>query len=40
MIYNICMQLHGSHLATAVMVTMAFLVISIVKEKRDERKRA
>ena len=40
MIYNICMQLHGSQLATTAMLTMVFLVISIVKEKRDERKRA
>lgn len=40
MLYNICLHLHGAHLASAALITMAFLVIFIVKEKRDERKRA
>jgi hypothetical protein len=40
MIYNLCLHLHGVFVTFAITAAMTFVLISIVKEKRDERKRA
>jgi hypothetical protein len=40
MLYNLSLMLDGFHLLAAALLTVAFLLTSIVKEKRDERKRA
>ena len=40
MIYNLCLHLHGFYVAPALAVAMIFILISIIKEKKDERKRA
>ncbi|KAF0216546.1 MAG: hypothetical protein FD174_3640 [Geobacteraceae bacterium] len=40
MLYNISLHLHGIFLASALAVATVFVLISIVKEKHDERKRA
>ncbi len=40
MIYNLCLHLNGVFVTFALTAAMAFVLISIVKEKRDERKRA
>ncbi len=40
MFYNLALSFNGFHASLALAVTMLFLVITLVKEKRDERKRA
>ncbi len=40
MIYNLCLHLNGFYLAPALAVAMIFVLISIIKEKSHERKRA
>ena len=40
MIYNLCLHLNGYYVAPALAVAMIFVLISIIKEKSDERKRA
>jgi hypothetical protein len=40
MLYNLCLQIHGPHLATALAAASVFVLIIMAKEKRDERKRA
>ena len=40
MLYNMCLHLNGVVLATVVAVATVIMLISTVKEKRDERKRA
>ena len=40
MLYNLCLHMNGMHVATALTVTTAFVLITLIKEKRDERKRA
>ncbi len=40
MIYNLCLHLHGFYVVPALTVAMIFVFISIIKEKKDERKRA
>lgn len=40
MLYTLCLHLHGPLFTTLLTVTAACLLIFIVKEKRDERKRA
>ncbi len=40
MLYNLTLSHNGFHLVLALIVTTLFLVITLSKEKRDERKRA
>ncbi len=40
MLYNLCLHLNGMHVTAALTVTTAFVLITLIKEKRDERKRA
>ena len=40
MLYNLCLQIHGPYLATALTAAAVFVLISLAKEKSDERKRA
>lgn len=40
MLYNLCLHLHGMYFTSAVAAATVFVLISIVKEKSDERKRA
>jgi hypothetical protein len=40
MLYNISLHLHGLYLTSALAAAIVFVLISIVKEKKDERKRA
>jgi hypothetical protein len=40
MVYNLCLQLNGIYLTSALSVATVFVLISIIKEKKDERKRA
>ena len=40
MLYNLCLQINGPHLATALIAAAVFVFTTMAKEKRDERKRA
>jgi hypothetical protein len=40
MLYNLSVHLHGPYVLYALTFITALIVISMVKEKRDERKRA
>lgn len=40
MLYNLMLSHNGSHLILALTISILFLVITLTKEKRDERKRA
>ena len=40
MLYNLTLSHNGFHLFLALTVSILFLVITLTKEKRDERKRA
>jgi len=40
MIYNLCLHLNGFYVAPALAAAMFFVLISIIKERNDERKRA
>jgi hypothetical protein len=40
MLYNLCLHLNGMYATSALTVATVFVLISIVKEKNDERKRA
>jgi hypothetical protein len=40
MLYNLTLSHNGLHLVLALTVSILFLVITLTKEKRDERKRA
>ena len=40
MLYHLTLHLNGFHIALSLIVAMLFIVITLAKEKRDERKRA
>ena len=40
MFYNLAVNLNGFHAVLAITVTTLFVIITLAKEKRDERKRA
>jgi hypothetical protein len=40
MFYNLALNFDAFHASLALTVTMLFIVITLVKEKKDERKRA
>jgi|GEM_PF-782773 len=40
MLYNLCLHFNGMYLTAAITLAAAFVLISIIKEKKDERKRA
>ncbi len=40
MLYNLSLNLHGIYVTSALVAATVFVLISLVKEKRDERKRA
>jgi len=40
MLYNLCLHLNGFSVTSALSVATVFVLISIIKEKKDERKRA
>jgi hypothetical protein len=40
MFYNLALNFDGFHAILALTVTMLFIVITLAKEKKDERKRA
>jgi hypothetical protein len=40
MFYNLALNFNGFHAVLALTVTMLFIVITLAKEKKDERKRA
>lgn len=40
MIYNMCLHFHGVLSIVCLTLATAFVLISVIKEKRDERKRA
>jgi hypothetical protein len=40
MIYNLCLHLNGIYVTSALTVATIFVLISIIKEKNHERKRA
>lgn len=40
MLYNLMLNHNGFNLALALTVSMLFIVITLTKERRDERKRA
>lgn len=40
MLYNLCLHLNGIYVTSALTAATIFVLISIAKEKKDERKRA
>jgi hypothetical protein len=40
MIYNLCLHLNGFSVVPPLAVATIFVLISIIKERKDERKRA
>jgi hypothetical protein len=40
MLYHLTLNLNGFHIALSLAVATLFIVITLAKEKRDERKRA
>ena len=40
MLYSLCLHLHGISVPSALTAATIFVLITIAKEKRDERKRA
>ena len=40
MLYNLTLNHNGFYLMLALTISMLFIVITLTKEKRDERKRA
>jgi hypothetical protein len=40
MLYQMCLHLHGIYLPAALAAATLFVLISLIKEKIDERKRA
>jgi hypothetical protein len=40
MFYNLALNFNGFHAVLALTVTMLFIVITLAKERKDERKRA
>jgi hypothetical protein len=40
MLYNFCLHLNGIYATSALTAATVFVLISILKEKNDERKRA
>jgi hypothetical protein len=40
MLYQMCLHPHGMYLPAALAAAAVFVLISLIKEKRDERKRA
>jgi hypothetical protein len=40
MFYHLTLNFNGFHAVMALTVTMLFVIITLAKEKRDERKRA
>lgn len=40
MFYNLALNFNGFHAGLALIVTMLFIVITLAKERKDERKRA
>jgi len=40
MLYNLTLNHNGFHLVLSLTVSILFLVITLTKEKKDERKRA
>ena len=40
MLYNLCLHLHGFQITSALSVAALFVIITYVKERKDERKRA
>lgn len=40
MLYNLSLHFHGFYVAAAMTLAGALILISLIKEKRDERKRA
>ena len=40
MFYHLALNFNGFHAVLALTVTMLFVIITLAKEKRDERKRA
>lgn len=40
MLYNLCLHMDHRLLVPLLTVTMAIVAITVIKEKRDERKRA
>jgi len=40
MLYNLTLSHNGFHLVMALTVSMLFLIITLTKEKKNERKRA
>jgi hypothetical protein len=40
MFYNLALNFNEFHAVLALIVTMLFIVITLAKEKKDERKRA
>ena len=40
MLYHLTLNLNGFHIALSLTVAALFIVITLAKEKRDERKRA
>jgi hypothetical protein len=40
MFYNLALNFNGFHASLALTVTMLFIVITLAKERKDERKRA
>jgi hypothetical protein len=40
MFYNLALNFDGFHAVLSLTVTMLFIVITLAKEKKDERKRA
>jgi hypothetical protein len=40
MFYNMALNFDGFHAVLALTVTMLFIVITLAKERKDERKRA
>jgi hypothetical protein len=40
MLYNLCLHLNGISVTTALAAATVFVLITLVKERKDERKRA
>lgn len=40
MLYNLSLHYHGLYVTAAMTLAVAFVLISLLKEKNDERKRA
>jgi hypothetical protein len=40
MLYHLTLHLNGFHIALSLTVALLFIVITLAKEKKDERKRA